>query len=242
MTYNTTKITESFAEHFANVGKQYADQIIKSRTLVDEYLDKIRMSKNSIFLNSVTKQEVSKLIDSLPNKLSSGMNKINNVLIKTIKTSVVTPLVGIFNSSLAEGTFPKLMKTAIVIPLHKGQSIHELGNFRPISLLLTISKLLEKVMYTRIYNFLNDTHQIYESQYGFRAKHSCEHAIGELLSEITKNMESGKQTVSAFLDLSKAFDTLEHLVIFKKFQRYRLRGPCLDWFKSYLHARTLRVR
>ena len=65
-------------------------------------------------------------------------------------------------------------------------------------------------MYTRVYDFLSRTNQIYESQYGFRANHSCEHAIGELLSEITKSMELGKQTVSVFFDLSKVFDTLEH--------------------------------
>ena len=97
-------------------------------------------------------------------------------------------------------------------------------------------------MYTQVYDFLSNTNQIYESQYGFRAKHSCEHAIGELVSEITKSMELGKQTVNAFLDLSKAFDTLEHSVIFKKFEKYGLRGPCLEWFKSYLYGRTLRVR
>ena len=242
MTYNTTKITESFAEHFANVGKRYAEKITKPKTSIEDYLRKIRMSRESIFLIPVMEYEVHKLIDSLPNKLSSGIDNINNVLLKTIKHSVVKPLTEIFNSSLEKGIFLTLMKTAIVIPLHKGKSLHDLGNFRPISLLLTISKLLEKVMYMRVYNFLNETHQIYESQYGFRAKHSCEHAIGELLSAITKNMESGKQTISAFLDLSKAFDTLEHSVIFKKFKRYGLRGPCLDWFKSYLHGRTLRVR
>ena len=127
-----------------------------------------------------------------------------------------------------------------MVPLHKGQCTLELSNYRPISLLLTISKLLEKVMYTWVYDFLSNTHQIYESQYVFQAKHSCEHAIGELVSEITKNIELGKQTVSAFLDLS--FDTLEHSVIFTKFERYGLCGPCLEWFKSYLYGRTLRVR
>ena len=242
MTYNTTIITESFAEHFMNVGKQFAEKITKPKTPAEDYLCKKRMSRESIFLTPVVEGEVHKLINRLPNKLSSGIDNINNVLLKTIKHSVVKPLTGIFNSSLEKGTFPALMKTAIVIPLHKGKSIHDLGNFRPISLLLTISKLLEKVMYTCVYDFLNETHQIYESQYGFRAKHSCEHAIGELLSAITKNIKTGKQTVSAFLDLSKAFDTLEHLVIFKKFERYGLRGPCLDWFKSYLHGRMLRVR
>ena len=134
------------------------------------------------------------------------------------------------------------MKTAIVVPLHKGQSTQELSNYRPISLLLNISKLLEKVMYTLVYDFLSNTNQIYESQYGFRAKYSCEHAIGELVSEITKSIELGKQTVSAFLNLSKAFDTLEHSVIFKKFERYGPSGPCLELSQSYLYGSTLKVR
>ena len=241
-TYNTTKITDSFGKYFASVGKRYADNIEPPRTNVDQYLLKIRMSENSIFLNPVTYQELDKLIDKLPNKVSSGYNNISNILLKNIKPLIVSPLVGIFNSSLTTGVFSKLMKTAIVVPLHKGQSTLELSNYRPISLLLTISKLLEKVMYTQVYYFLSRTNQIYESQYGFRANHLCEHAIGELLSEITKSMELGKQTVSAFLDLSKAFDTLEHSVIFRKFEKYGLCGPCLEWFKSYLSGRTLKVR
>ena len=172
------------------------------------------MSETSIFLSPVTYHELDRLIDRLPNKVSSGYDNISNILLKNIKPWIVSPLVGIFYSSLTTGMFPKLMKTAIVVPLHKGQSTLELSNYRPISLLLTISKLLKKVMYTRVYDFLSNTNQIYESQYGFRAKHSCKHAIGEIVSEITKSMELGKQTVSTFLDLSKAFDTLEHLVIF----------------------------
>ena len=119
---------------------------------------------------------------------------------KTIKPGITEPLVDIFNLSMSMGIFPDVMKNALVVPLHKGLAKDELNNYRPILLLITISKILEKVMYSRVYNFLNNMHQIYESQYGFRAKHSCNHAIGELLSEITKSMELGKQTVCTFLD------------------------------------------
>ena len=116
------------------------------------------------------------------------------------------------------------------------------NNYRPISLLLTISKLLEKVIYKRVYGFMQDTNQIYSSQYGFRTGHSCENAISEVLGEIVKSLQNGKTTICILLDLSKAFDSLEHEMIYKKMDRYGIRGTCLDWFKSYLSDRDLKVR
>ena len=83
-------------------------------------------------------------------------------------------------------------------------------NYRPISLLITLSKLLEKLVHKRIYNFLDSNGIIYNSQYGFRPNHSCENAVSELLSVILKGYERNKSTVAVFLDLSKAFDTLSH--------------------------------
>ena len=116
------------------------------------------------------------------------------------------------------------MKIAEVVPLHKGKARYEVENYRPISLLLTISKLLEKLMYSRVYNFLISSNQLYESQYGFRKNHTCKHAIGEFISEVVKNSQLGKITMGIFLDLSKAFDTLEHLVVYKKIRKIWHKG------------------
>ena len=96
MTYNTTKITDSFGEYFVSVGKRYADKIVKSKTNVDEYLSKIQISENSIFLNPVTYQELDRLIDRLPNKVISRYDNVSNILLKNIKPWIVSPLVGIF--------------------------------------------------------------------------------------------------------------------------------------------------
>ena len=134
------------------------------------------------------------------------------------------------------------MKHADVVPLFKGGDKHGLGNYRPISLLLALSKILKKVIYARVYNFLNDTNQIFKSQYGFRSKHSCEHAISELVGSILKGLETNKNTICIYLDLSKAFDTLEHSTLFRKMEHYGIRCVALDWFKSYLANRTLRVK
>ena len=98
---------------------------------------------------------------------------------------------------------------------------------------------MEKLVYQRTYSFLNKTGQLFESQYGFRSKHSCEHAVQELLSKILKGWEGGKMTLAVFLDLSKAFDTISHEVLFEKLHIYGIRGLCLDWFKSYLSNRRM---
>ena len=84
--------------------------------------------------------------------------------------------------------------------------------------------------------------QIFDSQYGFRSQHSCEHAIQELVGNVLKGFENKSFTLSIFLDLSKAFDTIPHNVLFVKLEKYGIRGVCLDWFKSYLTGRQMRVK
>ena len=167
---------------------------------------------------------------------------ISNKILKELELNLLAPLEIIINQSLSSGIFPTNMKQADVIPLYKGGSDHLMINYRPICLLLTISKILEKVVYTRVYTFLDDNHQIYNSQYSFRSKHSCEHAVSELLGDVLKSQEKGEHTISVFLDLSKAFNSLEHNTLLKKLEIYGIRGLPLSWFKSYLGDRSLRVK
>ena len=165
-----------------------------------------------------------------------------NSLLKALLPAILNPLEIIFNKSLSEGYFPNNMKKADVIPLHKSKEQDESSNYRPISLLLTISKILEKVIYKRTYNFLEQTGKLYKSQYGFRSSHSCENAIQGLVSEIIKGKQDNLYTLAVFLDLSKAFDSLEHLVLLNKLERYGIRGVALKWFESYLKDRNIRVK
>ena len=134
------------------------------------------------------------------------------------------------------------MKLADVIPLFKSKDRSESTNYRPISLLLTMSKLLEKVVYKRTYSFLEINSQLYASQYGFREGHSCENAISELIAQAIKGKQEGMYTLALFLDLSKAFDSLEHQVLLKKLSYYGIRGTPNDWFASYLLNRKMRVK
>ena len=133
--------------------------------------------------------EVDRLIGNLPNKTSSGYNDISNILLKELCHSIKHPLADLFNRSISEGIFPDAMKLLDTVPLYKSKERTLTTNYRPVSLLITLSKLLEKTVHSRVYEFLEHTKQMYTSQYGFRKKHSCKTAIAELVAEIVKNME-----------------------------------------------------
>ena len=134
------------------------------------------------------------------------------------------------------------MKVSEIIPLYKKGSKDQMNNYRPISLLITISKLLEKCMYTCLYKFIAKNNIFYNKQYGFRNKHSCEQAIQNLYGHILQNKEDGIQTTAVFLDLSKAFDTISHDLLLKKLEKYGIRGLSNEWIKSYISNRCLQVK
>ena len=215
-----TGIANSLGSYFATVGTKFANAIKPPNVKVSSYTRKIKRNQNSLFLVPTTSTEISNLIRDLPNKSSSGFDQINNKLLKTISVEISKPLEIIFNESLHSGIFPEKMKIAEVIPLYKGKSKFEPGNYHPISLLLTMSKILEKLLYKRTYAFLDNNNQIYHSQYGFRSKHSCENTIGDLVSQILKNQHQNKHTATLFLDISKAFDTLNHKLLLDKLEIY----------------------
>ena len=240
--YGATKITNTLAKYFSNVGHQYASKIPNPRQSVDNYLRLLQRNGKSLYLNPCDKVEVGKLIRKLPNKNSHGYDNISNIMLKCVADEIVTPLCIIINQSLEKGQFPSEMKLADVVPLFKSKDRSLESNYRPISLLSTMSKILEKIVYNRVYNFLDQTGQISNTQYGFRAKHSCEHAVGQLIGTVLKNIENKKITVAVLLDLSKAFDTIKHEIMLRKLELYGVRGIPLQWFQSYLSERKLRVK
>ena len=235
-------VSNILAKHFATIGKTYAEKIKQPLTPLKEYLNKIPINSNSMYLSPPCENEISNSIGQLPNKKSHGYDKINNCLLKELRLVITFPLTIAFNKSLEEGIFPDCMKDADAVPLYKSKCKSDCNNYRPISLLITLSKLLEKIVYKRTKAFLDKHDILFSSQYGFRKKHSCSDAIMELVSEILKNNENGIYTACVFLDLSKAFDTLDPVILLEKMQNYGIRGKASSWFTSYLSNRRLRVR
>ena len=105
-----------------------------------------------------------------------------------------------------------------------------------------MSKVLEKIVYQRVYTFLQETGQLYEIQFGFRESHSCEHAVGQVINGIVRGLENKVNSACVLLDLSKAFDTIEHKIMLQKLETYGIIGNALTWFHSYLTGRKLRVK
>ena len=241
-THDSKRIANEFGQYFSKIGNVYAENIKSPKKNIIDYLKVIPRNAKNLYLTPTTEAEVMNLISQLPNKKSSGYDNIDNVILKHIKECISPAMTKIFNLSMLEGKFPDQMKLAEVVPLHKSKETYLLNNYRPISLLITISKLLEKIMYARTYSFLQTTGQLYDSQYGFRKGHSCKYAISELTSAILKNKETNRFTVSLFLDLSKAFDSLKHDTLLKKMELYGVRGVALNWYTSYLSSRQLRAK
>ena len=241
-THDAKQITDTFCNFFANMGKEYANLIPKGNNNIGYYLNKIPQNQQTMFTTPASKFEIEKIIGNLKNKNSSGFDEVSNKILNSITSGISTPLSILINKSLTEGIFPTEMKKADTIPLYKNKDKQHKNNYRPISLLLTLSKVLEKVMYKRTYNFLNNSRHFFNSQYGFRTGHSCQEAIAELIGEIARNNDMGCHAIGVFLDLSKVFDTLEHDVLFEKLSKYGIRGVTPNWYKSYLTNRQLRVK
>ena len=144
----------------------------------------------------------------------------------------------IVNQSLRSGIFPDKLKLARIIPLHKKGDTHLLENYRPISILPALSKIFEKVVFEQLYLYFVQNNFLSKSQYGFQKNHSTEHAVLEAVDRISSELDSGKLPITVFLDLSKAFDTLNHDVMLSKLNYYGIKHSSLTrWFDSYLSNR-----
>ena len=163
-------------------------------------------------------------------------------VIKETASLICSPLVHIFNLSLSSGSVPDQMKCARVIPLFKSGLTSLFTNYRPVSVLPAFSKILEKLVYNRLVKYLEKYDILSSNQYGFRKNHSTFHALVHLYDKISAAIDSKQIALGLFIDLSKAFDTVNHESLLKKLDFFLIRGLALEWFRSYLSGRLQQVQ
>ena len=154
---------------------------------------------------------------------------------------ITDSIVKLCNLSIREDIFPKTWKTARVIPLHKKGSTDDINNYRPISILAVVSKILEKHVSSTFYTLLNENNLLNPKQSGFRTQHSCQTALTLMTEEWLNAMHKGELTDVLLIDLCKAFDLVDHSLLLRKLKIYRCSENALTWFTSYLSERTQRV-
>ena len=163
-------------------------------------------------------------------------------IIKQSINLISAPLTHIVNLSIMHGILPDQMKVARVVPISKAGDKSIFSNYRPVSILPCFSKFLERIVYNRISCYLIDFNVLCDNQYGFRKNHSTTHVLIDLYDKISSALDRRDHAVGVFLDLSKAFYTVNHEILFDKLYHYGIRGLALEWVKSYFSERSLFVQ
>ena len=240
-TVNGIKVTDNqeiankLNDYFVNVGQNLAQQIPSAQRQFTDYLK--GDFPNSLTLYPIDALEVIRIADNLCNKHSCGFDNIPVNIMKASICNIAEPLSCIINCSMSTGIFPQDLKIAKVCPIYKGGEKDIFGNYRPISVLPSFSKIFEKAIANRLTDYLNSKIILSCNQYGFRRNHSTYMAIMDMYDKISGAIDKNEYAIGVFIDLAKAFDTLDHNILLKKLEHYGIRGIALSWFSNYLQNR-----
>ena len=226
------EIANGFNNFFSSIArnmnvKLHSSCMLHKSPKFTDYLDKRVCS--SIFLYQCNRSEVCEIIKEFQSDKASD---ISVRVLKRVAVHVAEHLSGFINKFMELGTFPKSLKIGKISPIHKKGDVQLLDNYRPISVLPIFGKIFEKILYNRLYSFFTSKSVIYKKQFGFRKKHSTGHAINYSINKIIDELQTRNHVIGIFIDLSKAFDTIDHNKLVSKLEHYGIRGTCLALFKK----------
>ena len=228
-------IVNEFNAYFVNIAKNLADSI----PVADHFSTYLNdPSDNTFKFDLVTERDVAYIIHNLKNKKSYGHDYLSNILLKRAQATLVKPLTFLINQTLTTGIFPRELKISRVKPLFKKGDPMLFSNYRPISLLSSISKIYEYVIFHQLLNYMDTNKLFYNDQYGFRPRHSTELAAVRFVTDLIKDMDNYKIPTTVLIDLSKAFDTLNHDILLSKLGYYGVSGVELRLLSNYLSDRV----
>ena len=233
----TKNIADNFNSHYSGV----AENLLKNINTGKDPLKTLNSRAHSFFFNPTNNFEVSDMIRGLDVNKASDIYNFPIAVIQKLSDTISPALSHIFNSSIKKGIFPEKLKVAKVVPLFKSGAKTEFINYRPVSILPIFDKIFEKIIHKRIMSYIDTFKILNENQFGFQGKKSTSHAILKLANDIGTAIKGNNYCCTIFLDLAKAFDTVNHNILLAKLEKLGIRGPMLKWFKSYLKSRYQHV-
>lgn len=231
-------MAEEFNTFFTNIGPKLASKIPDVSNSIEDYLTR---TENKIGDSDLTFEEFETAFKSTQTNKATGTDGLNCNLMIEVYKEIKDPLFYIFSKCINKSIFPDDLKIAKVIPIFKAGDSTGVGNYRPISVLPIFSKILERIIYNRIYSHLNKHNLLFSRQFGFQKNTSTEHAILQLADDIIKGFSKGEVTLGIFIDLSKAFDTVNHEILLQKLEYYGITNKTHKLLKNYLKNRKQHV-
>ena len=230
------EVATEFNKYFSNIAENLQSQIHTEGQNFQNYLK--NPNENTIFLKATSKIEILNTITTHIKKKGTGPHSVPHNILHLIKDIIAQPLADILNLSFQTGIYIENLKISRVVPIfkEKGSDLSP-ENYRPISLLSNINKIFEKIMHKRVYEFMEKHNLIYPHQFGFRLFHSTVHALTDMTESIRGSIDENKFVAGIFIDLQKAFDTVDHSILLSKLGHYGIRGVANNWFRSYLSDR-----
>jgi len=192
---------------------------------------------HSFYMLPTNNDEILSICANFVSKDSAGYDEISSTIAKSTMQCIISPLTDIINCSFETGIIPNDIKIAKVIPVYKSGPKDVFSNYRPISVLPFFSKIFEKLAYNRLLNHIEKHAILNPNQYGFRKNHSTDMALIDITDKISQAIDNRLYSAGIFIDLSKAFDTVDHLILLSKLEHYGIRGMPLEWFQNYLSSR-----
>ena len=233
---HTYTIANEFNSYFSSIAESIRQKSTHASKSFKSFLS--NSNDKSMFINPTDEKEIICCISSLKENKGSGPYSIPFRILQLLKHDIAKPLAKIINLSFSTGVFPTKLKMAKVIPIFKKDSPLHCSNYRPISLLSNIDKIIEKLMYSRLIQFLNKFKCLFTRQFGFRKNYSTNHTLINITEIIRNALDSGQFACGVFIDFEKAFDTVDHEILLAKLSHYGIRGLANSWLRSYLTLRS----